>query len=406
MISYAQNFEDVLLWRCLKDVANGTYVDVGAHHPELDSVTAWFYGQGWNGINVEPIPTLLENFATARPRDTNLAVAAGASCGEAILHVFPESLGLSTVNPDVAGAASFASQPLCVPVVPLRDILARLDDKPIHFLKIDVEGAERDVLDGMDFARYRPWVVVIEAAPPNNIGPTGPRWDDLILPYGYVEAWSDGLNRYFVASEHADRVATLAHPANVFDGFELAVTLRERTARIAAEAAQGELRAAVALRDDRVAELGAALDASLAESDQRRRRIEELDAMVVTRDRRVNELDRLVADGDAHLAERDARIRDERREASATIAQLQRELAFKQEVIDLLHDEAAGWQSEINDATDRLADARDHAFLAQARVAGLEQSVSWRMTAPVRWSAVTLRRAGRSAPGGTSPPTT
>ena len=38
-ISYAQNFEDVMLWRALKHVEKGFYVDVGAQDPVVDSVS-------------------------------------------------------------------------------------------------------------------------------------------------------------------------------------------------------------------------------------------------------------------------------------------------------------------------------------------------------------------------------
>jgi hypothetical protein len=31
-ISYAQNYEDVMLWRALKDVSNGFWIDDGAAH--------------------------------------------------------------------------------------------------------------------------------------------------------------------------------------------------------------------------------------------------------------------------------------------------------------------------------------------------------------------------------------
>lgn len=54
MISYAQNFEDVMLWRALKHVKKGFYVDVGAWSPDNDSVTRFFYENGWHGINIEP----------------------------------------------------------------------------------------------------------------------------------------------------------------------------------------------------------------------------------------------------------------------------------------------------------------------------------------------------------------
>ena len=72
MISYAQNFEDVILWRAFKDVNCGRYVDVGAFHPEIDSVTKWFYDQGWSGINIEPVPESFDALNAARSRDQNL----------------------------------------------------------------------------------------------------------------------------------------------------------------------------------------------------------------------------------------------------------------------------------------------------------------------------------------------
>ena len=41
-LSYAQNFEDVLLWRALHDVERGRYIDIGAQDPEFDSVSFAF----------------------------------------------------------------------------------------------------------------------------------------------------------------------------------------------------------------------------------------------------------------------------------------------------------------------------------------------------------------------------
>ena len=54
-ISYAQNYEDVMLWRALQHVENGFYVDVGANDPTVDSVTKAFYDRGWRGLNIEPV---------------------------------------------------------------------------------------------------------------------------------------------------------------------------------------------------------------------------------------------------------------------------------------------------------------------------------------------------------------
>jgi hypothetical protein len=44
--SFAQNAEDVLLWRCFREKKPGFYVDVNASSPISDSVTHLFYEQG------------------------------------------------------------------------------------------------------------------------------------------------------------------------------------------------------------------------------------------------------------------------------------------------------------------------------------------------------------------------
>ena len=80
-ISYAQNFEDVMLHRALRDVKKGFYIDVGANDPVVDSVTKAFYDSGWRGINIEPVKEFYEKLQQDRPDDINLQLAARASKG-------------------------------------------------------------------------------------------------------------------------------------------------------------------------------------------------------------------------------------------------------------------------------------------------------------------------------------
>lgn len=54
-ISYVQNFEDVILYRALQTVPLGFYLDIGASHPDIDSVGHAFHEKGWSSIHVEPI---------------------------------------------------------------------------------------------------------------------------------------------------------------------------------------------------------------------------------------------------------------------------------------------------------------------------------------------------------------
>lgn len=225
MISYAQTFEDVLLWRALREVKGGFYVDVGAHDPEEHSVTRWFYGEGWSGINIEPHPHFHALLAQARPRDENIACAAGAEPGTATLHLVGTT-GLSSLNADTARSAERIGYPvteaLTVPVRPLREILAPHAGRDIHFLKIDAEGSERAVLEGMDFARDRPWIVLIEATLPNSPVENSHVWRDVIEAARYRDVWFDGLNRWFVAEERAALGPLIALPPNPFDGYRRA----------------------------------------------------------------------------------------------------------------------------------------------------------------------------------------
>src|SRR4051812_47472096 len=100
-ISYAQNYEDVMLWRALRDVEQGFYVDVGAADPDIESVTRAFYERGWSGINVEPFDELFAKLVQARPRDANLKVAVGPEEGVRTLHAF-SGTGLSTFDPQIS----------------------------------------------------------------------------------------------------------------------------------------------------------------------------------------------------------------------------------------------------------------------------------------------------------------
>ena len=223
-VSYAQNFEDVLLWRALGDVGSGFYIDIGAAHPDTDSVTRAFYDRGWSGINVEPTSASFLRLVAARPRDVNLQLAIGKSPGKLPFFVMEGiDTGLSTLDDAAASTLAslqFKSAEVVVDVDTLPSICRQYAPRDIHFLKIDVEGAELAVLEGADFATYRPWVVLVEATAPMSTRETHAEWEHILIEAGYRFVWFDGLNRFYVALEHHDRLAPkFRTPPNVFDNF-------------------------------------------------------------------------------------------------------------------------------------------------------------------------------------------
>lgn len=101
-ISYAQNFEDVILNRVLSDIKVGFYIDVGASHHTVHSVTKAFYDNGWCGINIEPISFLCQEIARHRPRDINLQICARNCNGESDFYHTVGLEGIPTMNYDLA----------------------------------------------------------------------------------------------------------------------------------------------------------------------------------------------------------------------------------------------------------------------------------------------------------------
>jgi hypothetical protein len=118
-VSYAQVFEDLILHDVLGDVKNGFYIDVGANSPTVDSVTKFFYEEGYHGINIEPLLREYEELVRERDRDINLCVCAGESEEELELY---ERGGLSTLDLNIAKTWSSIPKPRKVSIVPLAKI--------------------------------------------------------------------------------------------------------------------------------------------------------------------------------------------------------------------------------------------------------------------------------------------
>jgi FkbM family methyltransferase len=227
MISYSQNYEDVILDRAFGSKATGFYVDVGAASPNEATVTRHFYELGWHGINIEPIPEWAAELSANRPRDLNLAVAAGATHGTFTLYRVVDDPSLSTLSAEVARDHESEGREIAateVSVLTLDEILADAGGGEIDFLKIDVEGAERDVLLGIDLDRTRPRVIVVEAVEPYSFTPTYETFESLITDHRYLYASTDGINRYYVREEDR-KLMPLLVPANAVDGY---TPMRER----------------------------------------------------------------------------------------------------------------------------------------------------------------------------------
>ena len=231
LISYAQNGEDIVLARALNPwEKKGFWVDCGAGHPKYDSVTKLFSQFGWTGINIEPLDQEFLLLTQDRPQDENIQCLLGAKEGVGIIFAGPaENRGSSTSDPLLVDryATEFSQtfQKFEVPMRRLDDILREKDRPNIDFLKIDVEGAEEEVLKGIDLREFNPRVLVIESTQPNSTEPSFAHWEKRVLSSGYRFALFDGLNRYYVHENELVLLRHLSIPFNILDDYKTIVHL-------------------------------------------------------------------------------------------------------------------------------------------------------------------------------------
>lgn len=217
-ISYSNNFEDFILWRALKHVDKGFYIDVGAGSSDNGSVTKTFYDMGWRGINLEASKYHFEYLSVARKRDTNLLVVAGDELGQAKLY-----------DCAITGAARIISNAVLdnfrhcldfcyeVKVTTLKNICEQYAEKEIHFLRINVDGREERVINGINFFRCRPWIIVVAVETTDRFNAKSHYiWEQTLLSNGYIFVYSDSLNRFYLASERDSLVTILRYPPNTF----------------------------------------------------------------------------------------------------------------------------------------------------------------------------------------------
>ncbi len=372
-ISYAQNNEDVMLYRALREVKEGFYIDVGAQDPVIDSVTKAFYERGWRGINIEPNEEYFSKLQDDRPHDINMLTAVGCELG-AISFYEVVHTGLSTTNAVYARGHAEAGHE-----VHLRNVACTTLDKictdcgveTVHFLKIDVEGSERAVLEGFSFETVRPWIVVLEATEPNSTREVSAEWEHLLVGRRYRFVYFDGLNRFYIAAEHADLARHFSCPPNPFDQF---VGYHLWWARGKLELAQAAERNAQVNTLNHVLAEAESLRNDITERD---RQIDSLRKTTAERDQQLGEYVRQLEDIRSTLAERDRQLGGHIQQ----VEDIRSTLAERDRQITTLRDDQHRQQGELLAQVRHLSDSL---AATERRLRSIRSSVSWRLTSPLR----------------------
>ena len=171
---FSQEGEDLILETFFPNEGSGFFIDVGSYHPVRFSNTYLFYLKGWRGINIDARPGSMELFKTMRPEDKNIEAAIGEIEKTLTYYMFDEP-GLNGFSKELSESRD-ANSPYKIQKkieLPLRRLDIILDEHlpqsaVIHFMDIDVEGFDLEVLKSNNWNKYRPLMVLVETSLVSN----------------------------------------------------------------------------------------------------------------------------------------------------------------------------------------------------------------------------------------------
>lgn len=152
----------------------GTFVELGAYDGLNQTNTLWLERRGWRGVLIEAVPEFAEACRRHRPQ----SFVVNAACvskdhpgGEVELH----QVGLMSL---VDGARTSQDQEAWIrrgeevqklsrsvcraPARTLSSILDEANVTQVDLLSLDVEGSELSVLEGLDWRRHAPALMLVE----------------------------------------------------------------------------------------------------------------------------------------------------------------------------------------------------------------------------------------------------
>jgi FkbM family methyltransferase len=165
-------------------LSDGYFVDVGSGHGTIGSNSKALEARGWTGLCIDPFPVYMEGRTCAVLREVVFSEAGRTMA-------FHEAGGLGGLAETLAAWNERGAQAPTVDftTVTLDDVLTRANAPAlIHFMSLDIEGAELEALRGFPFERVRLGALVVEH---NREEPKRTQLRALLETHGYarVHSW-------------------------------------------------------------------------------------------------------------------------------------------------------------------------------------------------------------------------
>lgn len=193
---YSQDNQDKYLEQNIfKGFKHGTFVDVGAHDGVNINNTLYFEkNNSWSGINIEPLPKIFDSLVINRPKSINLKYAVCNNDGET---EFLSNTGYTEMISGIKDTFdsrhlqrlerenqeyNSSTEIIKVETKRLETILDEHEISRVHYLSIDVEGAEFEVIKSINFDKVFIDVIGFE----NNYNDTSMPIIEYLQNKGYV----------------------------------------------------------------------------------------------------------------------------------------------------------------------------------------------------------------------------
>ena len=214
--SYSQSGEDSIVEHILKAIyknENINYCDIGANVPWKFSNTAKFYfsnKKNYTGVLVEPDPLLAKILKNKRVKDmiVNKGIKSNKIDARILDFFIMDTKTLNTFSESEAkyyeSLGYKIKEKIQIEVIDINELLKKYFlGKTLHFLSIDVEGLDFEILSSLDFNIFKPVCICIETINfvKNGVAKKDTRIEELLKCNGYFEYAFTGINSIFLDIE-------------------------------------------------------------------------------------------------------------------------------------------------------------------------------------------------------------
>lgn len=163
---YSQYGQDYFLWNeYLDGERHGEFIDIGANKPISNSNSFFLEQQGWKGLAIDPIKYFEPLWQEHRKTPLVCGAVADSVRNEDFVEILPSkgwehALSGFKANVRDEDLKIYQYKEYTVSVKPLGYYLT--EPRHIDLIMIDVEGAEIQVLKGIDFSVFSPRYLLVE----------------------------------------------------------------------------------------------------------------------------------------------------------------------------------------------------------------------------------------------------